>query len=154
MYDGPCKYSISYFFQYYLYMVTYFLPSTCKIKHCNMETNYVDKQSNQNIRSLITLLSYMIERSPDLTFIWDFVRSFSSDLKDLILIRLVEVVCQPNIFILHINIIMLCVNMLQTYKCLLTIYENLLVSNCVDRKRRKNAFLRDVRTRKGHNNAK
>ena len=30
----------------------------------------------------------MIERSPDLTFIRDFVGSFSSDLKDLILIRL------------------------------------------------------------------
>ena len=30
----------------------------------------------------------MIERSPDLTFVLDFVRSFSGDLKDLILIRL------------------------------------------------------------------
>ena len=29
----------------------------------------------------------MIERSPDLTFIWGFVRSFSSDLRNLILIR-------------------------------------------------------------------
>ena len=30
----------------------------------------------------------MIERLPDLTFIWGFVRSFGSDLRDLILIRL------------------------------------------------------------------
>ena len=44
--------------------------------------------SEDSLRLGITLWSCMIERSPDLTFIWDFVRYFSSDLKDLILIRL------------------------------------------------------------------
>ena len=42
------------------------------------------------IISLITLLSCMIERSPDLTFTWNLARSLSRDLKDLILNRLVD----------------------------------------------------------------
>ena len=41
-------------------------------------------QSEHSLHLGITLWSCLIERSPDLTFIWGFVRSFSND----ILIRL------------------------------------------------------------------
>ena len=40
------------------------------------------------LRLGITLLSYMIEMSQDLTFVRDFVRFFSSDVRDLSLFRL------------------------------------------------------------------